>query len=87
MAVSKIHHPNEKFHNSRKIEYENYLHELGMTNVVVYSDKLVDFGFESPCMEEVVAVYATPPNSYSAVTDPIDLVRSFFEVASHVAGD
>ncbi|XP_044758073.1 uncharacterized protein LOC123316146 isoform X2 [Coccinella septempunctata] len=60
----------------RKIEYENYLHELGMTNVIVYSDKLVDFGFESPCMEEVVAVYATPPNSYSAVADPIDLVCS-----------
>ncbi|XP_045467977.1 uncharacterized protein LOC123676237 isoform X2 [Harmonia axyridis] len=60
----------------RKIEYENYLNELGMTNVVIYSDKLVDFGFEAPCMEEVVAVYATPPNSYSAVTDPIDLVCS-----------
>ncbi|KAK9884452.1 hypothetical protein WA026_007296 [Henosepilachna vigintioctopunctata] len=60
----------------RKDEYETYLNELGMKNVVVYSDKLVDVGFESPCMEEVVAVYATPPNSYSAVTDPIDLVCS-----------
>ncbi|KAL3278493.1 hypothetical protein HHI36_013812 [Cryptolaemus montrouzieri] len=57
----------------RKDEYETYLNELGMTNVVIYSDRLVDIGFESLSMEEVVAVYATPPNSYSAVTDPIDL--------------
>lgn len=60
----------------RKNEYESYLNKLGMTNVEVYSDKLVDLGQESAILEEVVAVYATPPNSYSAVNDPVDLVCS-----------
>lgn len=58
----------------RKEEYENYFSELGMTNIIIYSDRFIDTSPENPCLEEVSAVFATPPNSYSAVADPIDLV-------------
>lgn len=60
----------------RKREYEDYLKKLGMTNVSVFSDRLIDVSPDATYMEEVVAVFATPPNSYSAVSDPIDLVCS-----------
>lgn len=45
-----------------------------MTNVVIYSDRLIDSPPDASYLEEVTAVFATPPNSYSAVTDPVDLV-------------
>lgn len=60
----------------RKTEYEDYFHELGMKNISIFSDRLIDCPADAGYMEEVVAVYATPPNSYSAVADPIDLVCS-----------
>nr|XP_015839700.1 PREDICTED: uncharacterized protein LOC659893 isoform X3 [Tribolium castaneum] len=60
----------------RKVEYEAYLSRLGMTNVAVFADRLIDVSPDANYMEEVVAVFATPPNSYSAVCDPIDLVCS-----------
>ncbi|KAF2905256.1 hypothetical protein ILUMI_00907 [Ignelater luminosus] len=61
---------------SRKEEYESYFQELGMTNVSIYSEKLIDIPPDSNCLERAIAVFATPPNSYSAVADPIDLVCS-----------
>ncbi|CAH1971250.1 unnamed protein product [Acanthoscelides obtectus] len=61
---------------NRKNEYERYFKDLGMTNVVIFSDRLIDTPPDASYMEEVVAVFATPPNSYSAVVDPIDLVCS-----------
>lgn len=45
-----------------------------MKNISTYSEKLIDVPTDASYLEEVVAVFATPPNSYSAVTDPIDLV-------------
>ncbi|KAL1505818.1 hypothetical protein ABEB36_005292 [Hypothenemus hampei] len=60
----------------RKPEYEHYFTELGVTNIKIFSDRLIDSPQDAPYMEEVVAIFATPPNSYSAVTDPIDLVCS-----------
>ncbi|XP_019865526.1 uncharacterized protein LOC109594730 isoform X2 [Aethina tumida] len=60
----------------RKIEYDNYFKQLGMNNVLIFSERLIDTRADAQYMEEVVAVFATPPNSYSAVADPIDLVCS-----------
>ncbi|XP_050312514.1 uncharacterized protein LOC126747764 isoform X2 [Anthonomus grandis grandis] len=60
----------------RKGEYEHYFTEIGITNIRIFSDRLIDSPPDASYMEEVVAVFATPPNSYSAVTDPIDLVCS-----------
>ncbi|XP_066259215.1 uncharacterized protein [Euwallacea similis] len=60
----------------RKLEYETYFTELGVTNIKIFSDRLIETPADASYMEEVVAIFATPPNSYSAVTDPIDLVCS-----------
>lgn len=64
---------------ARKKEYENYFNELGMKNILIYAEKLIDLSPDSHCLEEVIAVFATPPNSYSAVTDPIDLVCRYLD--------
>lgn len=48
-----------------------------MDNIVIFSDRLIDTPPDANYMEEVVAVFATPPNSYSAVADPIDLVNYY----------
>ncbi|KAK4883650.1 hypothetical protein RN001_006969 [Aquatica leii] len=61
---------------SRKEEYCSYLSEIGVTNVLVQSEKLIEVSPEANILEEVIAVFATPPNSYSAINDPIDLVCS-----------
>lgn len=58
----------------RKCEYESYFTQIGVNNIKIYADRLTDIHPDSAYMEEVVAVFATPPNSYSAVLDPIDLV-------------
>lgn len=60
----------------RKTEYDNYFQDLGMKNILIYSERLIDLPDDTTYLEEVVAVFATPPNSYSAVNDPIDLVCS-----------
>lgn len=60
----------------RKCEYESYFNELGINNILIFEDRLIDTLPDANYMEEVVAVFATPPNSYSAVSDPIDLVCS-----------
>ncbi|KAJ9581286.1 hypothetical protein L9F63_023536, partial [Diploptera punctata] len=60
----------------RKEEYEEYLRQLGITNTQVYAERFVDISSESAILENVVAVLATPPNTYSGVIDPVDLVCS-----------
>lgn len=45
-----------------------------MKNVEVRAERFVDVSSESALLENVVAVLATPPNTYSGVTDPVDLV-------------
>lgn len=61
---------------NRKTEYEDYFNDLGIKNILIFSEKMIDFPPDSNNFHEVIAVFATPPNSYSAVTDPIDLVCS-----------
>lgn len=58
----------------RKEDYEKYFNELGVTNIVIHPEKFVDIPPDANYLEEVIAVFATPPNSYSAVADPVDLV-------------
>ena len=47
-----------------------------MTNTEVRAERFVDISSESAILENVVAVLATPPNTYSGVIDPVDLVCS-----------
>jgi hypothetical protein len=60
----------------RKEEYEEYLRHLGVKNTEVRAERFVDVPSESLLLENVVAVLANPPNTYSGVTDPVDLVCS-----------
>lgn len=45
-----------------------------MTNVSIYAEELMDVPSNANLLERVIAVFATPPNSYSALADPVDLV-------------
>jgi hypothetical protein len=49
---------------------------LGVTNTEVRAEKFVDIPSDSRLLESVVGVLATPPNTYSGVRDPVDLVCS-----------
>ncbi|KDR23735.1 Putative methyltransferase NSUN7 [Zootermopsis nevadensis] len=60
-------------HDNRRDEYEDYLRHLGVTNVDVRAEKFVDVSAGSALLQNVVAVLATPNNTYSGVTDPVDL--------------
>jgi len=60
----------------RKEEYDEYLSHLGVTNTEVRAERFVDVPSDSLLLENVVVVLANPPNTYSGVTDPVDLVCS-----------
>ncbi|XP_063232275.1 putative methyltransferase NSUN7, partial [Bacillus rossius redtenbacheri] len=61
----------------RKQEYEEYLQQLDVRNAVVYAERFVDTTADLlPRLEGVCAVLASPPNTYSGVVDPVDLVCS-----------
>lgn len=60
----------------RKENYDEYLEELGVTNVVIYEDKFTTFDPEDEMFNTVSAVLVSPPNTYSAVNDPVELVCS-----------
>lgn len=54
-----------------------YFRKLGVTNAEVFEERFLDAAaHDGGLLDNVVAVLATPPNSYSAVTDPVDLVCS-----------
>lgn len=57
-----------------KCEFESYMSKLQVDNVLIYSKRLLDMDLSAEIFENVVAVFATPPNSYTAVNDPVDLV-------------
>ncbi|XP_034240186.1 uncharacterized protein LOC117644684 [Thrips palmi] len=61
----------------RKQQYKAYFRKLGVTNAEVFEERFLDAAaHDGGLLDNVVAVLATPPNSYSAVTDPVDLVCS-----------
>jgi hypothetical protein len=49
---------------------------LGVTNAEVRAERFVDVPPDSCLLETVVGLLATPPNTYSAVTDPVGLACS-----------
>ncbi|XP_055629811.1 uncharacterized protein LOC129770776 isoform X2 [Toxorhynchites rutilus septentrionalis] len=57
-------------------EYRRYMATLGVNNVKLYAENFVDIAHGAAMIERVVAVFANPPSSYSAVNDPIDLICS-----------
>ncbi|GAB0093934.1 Ubiquitin-protein ligase E3A, N-terminal zinc-binding domain [Sergentomyia squamirostris] len=61
---------------ARVEEYRDFMATLGVNNVRVYAENFTSLSLKSQLFERVVGVFATPPNSYSGVTDPIDLICS-----------
>lgn len=60
----------------KKAEFTKYFHQMNIKNITLFEENLSVLSPETQILEQVVAVFATPPNSYSAVTDPIDLICS-----------
>lgn len=57
-------------------EYNNYMHKLGINKIRMQSEQFGQMPIQSSILENVVGVFITPPNSYSAINDPIDLICS-----------
>jgi len=52
------------------------LSNLGVCNVYVRTEKFSDLAPDSDILDGAVALLAAPPNSLSAVVDPVDLACS-----------
>ncbi|XP_059608104.1 uncharacterized protein LOC132255948 [Phlebotomus argentipes] len=57
-------------------EYRDFMATLGVNNVRIFSENFTNISLKSQLFERAVGIFATPPNSYSGVTDPIDLICS-----------
>lgn len=61
---------------SRLPEYHAYFALIGCKNVRIYSENFCKYSVDSSIFDKVIAIFVTPPSSYSGVTDPIDLICS-----------
>ncbi|EDV95774.1 GH15591 [Drosophila grimshawi] len=57
-------------------EYRRYMETIGVNNIRLFGDAFTSFPMESNRFRNVIGVFATPPNSFSAISDPIDLICS-----------
>lgn len=65
------------FGGGKKTEdYMNYMNSLGIKNIKIFSEPFCSIPLNSHKLETAVGVFATPPNSFSAISDPIDLICS-----------
>lgn len=77
------------FHNNNRVnrfiafgaggrlpEYQAFLGRLAINNVRLFAEKFSDMPSDAPIFEKVVGIFVTPPNSYSGINDPIDLICS-----------
>lgn len=55
-------------------EYQAYFDKLGVNNVKLYEEGFR--GFQRHILEKTVAIYCTPPSSFSSISDPIELICS-----------
>lgn len=62
--------------HSREDHYRTYTVEMGFSNLELYCDEFTQIRPGTKSLENVVAVLATPPNTNTAVKDPIELVVS-----------
>ncbi|KAH8240099.1 hypothetical protein KR032_011201 [Drosophila birchii] len=57
-------------------DYRRYMELIGVNNIRLFGDAFTSFPMESNRFRTVVGIFATPPNSFSAISDPIDLICS-----------
>lgn len=55
-------------------EYQAYFDRVGATNVKLYEESFLSFS--RSILEKTVAIYCTPPSSFSSISDPIELICS-----------
>lgn len=61
---------------SRLKEYNDFMNKLGINNIRIRSENFCQVSIQALALEKVVGIFVTPPNSFSAVSDPIDLICS-----------
>lgn len=57
-------------------ECKDFIKKLGFENTKIYSENFTQVPIQPFILEKVVAIFATPPNSYSAVCDPRQLAST-----------
>lgn len=57
-----------------KKEYQEYFNKVGVSNVQLYEENFLNFNRN--ILEKTVAIYCTPPSSFSSISDPIELICS-----------
>lgn len=55
-------------------EYQAYFDKVGATNIKLYEENFL--GINRHILEKTVAIYCTPPSSFSSIADPIELICS-----------
>jgi hypothetical protein len=55
-------------------EYQAYFDKVGATNIILYEESFLSF--PRNILEKTVAIYCTPPSSFSSISDPIELICS-----------
>lgn len=53
-------------------EYQAYFDKVGATNVRLYKESFLSI--TRNILEKTVAIYCTPPSSFSSILDPIELI-------------
>lgn len=53
-------------------EYQEYFDRIGATNIKLYEESFLKF--PRNVLEKTVAIYCTPPSSFSSISDPIELI-------------
>ncbi|XP_046810001.1 uncharacterized protein LOC111679696 [Lucilia cuprina] len=56
--------------------FRKYMEDLGVNNIRLFAESFTSFPLESNRFRTVVGIFANPPNSFSAISDPIDLICS-----------
>ncbi|XP_053954013.1 uncharacterized protein LOC128860477 [Anastrepha ludens] len=57
-------------------EFRRFMEALGVNNIRIFGELFTSFPLESKRFGYVVGIFANPPNSFSAISDPIDLICS-----------
>ena len=56
-------------------DYQAYFDRIGATNIKLYQEKFLGAA-RNNILEKTVAIYCTPPSSFSSISDPIELICS-----------
>lgn len=56
--------------------FRKYMEDLNINNIRLFGESFTSFPLESNRFRTVVGIFANPPNSFSAISDPIDLICS-----------